>query len=86
MQGRTLAGIVTDRDLRSRVVAEGLSVTDPVPTIMTPSPVTVDADAVVFEVILEMVTRNINHLPIIEDGTPIGVLTTDCPLYTSRCV
>jgi len=77
MQGRTLAGIVTDRDLRSRVVAEGLSVTDPVPTIMTPSPVTVDADAVVFEVILEMVTRNINHLPIIEDGTPIGVLTTD---------
>lgn len=92
MLGRVLAGIVTDRDLRGRVVAEGLDVDAPVHTIMTPSPLTADADAVVFEVVLDMVTRNIHHMPITENGAPIGVLTTndivrverDNPLFLTR--
>ncbi|QQS02681.1 MAG: cyclic nucleotide-binding/CBS domain-containing protein [Austwickia sp.] len=92
MLGRVLAGIVTDRDLRSKVVAQGVDVAEAVHTIMTPSPVTADADAVVFEVLLDMVSRNIHHMPITEAGQPIGVLTTndivrveqDNPLFLTR--
>ena len=92
MLGRVLAGIVTDRDLRAHVVAEAVAVTAPVHTVMTPNPVTADADAVVFEIVLDMVTRNIHHLPIVDGETPIGVVTTsdivraeqDNPVFLTR--
>lgn len=92
MLGRTLYGIVTDRDLRARVVARGVDVRDPVHTVMTPSPLRADADALVFEVVLDMMTRNIHHMPIVDDGWPIGVVSTndimraeqDNPLFLTR--
>ena len=43
-----LVGIVTDRDLRRRVVAEGLPVDRPVSEIMTPDPISVDPDNAAF--------------------------------------
>src|SRR5215469_14623181 len=61
--GETL-GIVTDRDLRSRVVAAGVSGDAPLATIMTTPAYTVRADALGSEVLLDMLDRGIHHVPV----------------------
>lgn len=71
-----LAGIVTDRDLRNRVVAEGRDPGDPVATVMTADPVTASPDDLAFEVLMEMVGRAIHHLPVVDDGHLLGVVTS----------
>ncbi len=74
-----LVGIITDRDLRSRVVAEGLDVTTPVEDIMTIAPKAMHVDATVFDVTLFMVRNKIHHLPIVaasDDRTVLGIVTT----------
>ncbi len=76
MDGEELAGIVTDRDLRNRVVAAGVDPGRSVTAIMTTEPVTTPAESLAFEVLLEMVARNIHHLPVIDGGRPLGVVTT----------
>lgn len=71
-----LAGILTDRDLRNRVVAAALPLTSPVVQVMTPEPRTLPADALAFEALLEMLARDIHHLPVVDaDGRPLGLVT-----------
>ena len=66
MEDSRLVGIVTDRDLRNRVLAEGRDPADRVATVMTADPVTGSADDLAFELLMEMVGRNIHHLPIVD--------------------
>ncbi|QBR94003.1 putative nucleotidyltransferase substrate binding domain-containing protein [Nocardioides euryhalodurans] len=73
--GERLVGILTDRDLRSRVVAAGTDPAVAVSAVMTPEPVTGSPDAVALEVLLELVRRNLHHLPLLRDGRPVGVVT-----------
>jgi CBS domain-containing protein len=70
-----LVGILTDRDLRTRVLAAGADPAAPVSTVMTPEPTTSSPDALALEALLELVRRNIHHLPVVEDGRPVGVIT-----------
>jgi CBS domain-containing protein len=70
-------GIVTDRDLRERVIALGRSPDDPVATIMTTPLVTISPEAFVVEAVLEMSRRGIHHLLVVEGGQPLGVITGD---------
>ena len=60
-----LAGILTDRDLRTRVLAAGAAPSAPVETVMTADPFTVPDSATVFDAALEMMDRGINHLPVV---------------------
>ncbi len=76
MEDGRLVGMVTDHDLRSRVLAAGLDPQRPVSDIMTRDPVTRNADTLAFEILLDMVGRNIHHLPILEGGKPVSVVTT----------
>ena len=76
VDGGRLVGIVTDRDLRNRALAEGRDSADRVATIMTPDPVTGSVDALAFELLMEMVARNIHHLPIVDGGRLVGVVTS----------
>lgn len=69
-----LVGIMTDRDLR-RVVADGLDCNAPVSTLMTPDPSTVTGDALAFEVLMGMTQRRIHHLPVVDGGRPVGMVT-----------
>ncbi|MDO5502906.1 MAG: putative nucleotidyltransferase substrate binding domain-containing protein [Actinomycetia bacterium] len=76
MEGETLVGIMTDRDLRGRVVAAGRDPADPVREIMTADPVSADADSLAFELLLSMVARNIHHMPVTQHGAVIGMVTS----------
>ena len=68
-------GIVTDRDLRSRVIAAGLSPDEPVSAIMTEPAYTVSADRLGGDVMLDMLERNIHHIPVLSPaGEVLGVV------------
>ncbi|MEM8557074.1 MAG: DUF294 nucleotidyltransferase-like domain-containing protein [Bacteroidota bacterium] len=70
-----LFGILTDRDLRARVLAEGRDPDGPVRGVMTPSPAVIGADALAFEALLRMTGRNIHHLPVLDGGALAGMIT-----------
>jgi CBS domain-containing protein len=71
-----LLGIVTDRDLRSRCLATGLSDQMPISAIMTAEPCTLPPDAPGFEALLEMTRRGIHHLPVAEPGKLHGLVSS----------
>src|SRR6266566_8332893 len=69
-------GIITDRDLRSRVLAAGRTADVPVTQVMTSPIVTVPEETRVAEVLLGMLERGIHHLPVTDGtGTVIGMVT-----------
>jgi CBS domain-containing protein len=68
-------GMVTDRDLREKVVARGRSVEDPIKSIMSSSLIRVDARDYCFEAVLKMIKYNIHHILVIKDGQLTGVIT-----------
>jgi CBS domain-containing protein len=69
------AGIITDRDLREKVVARGRDVDGPVKDIMNLPLIRVDAKDFCFEAVLKMIKHNIHHIVVIKEGTLRGVLT-----------
>lgn len=84
-----VCGIVTDRDIRTRVVAERRDFEIAVADVMTPAPITLDGDAHAYEAALVMMQNHIHHLPITREGELIGMvsrsdfmrLETEHPLY-----
>ena len=70
-------GIVTDRDLRRRVVAEGRDpATTPVGAIMSSPLVTLRANAFAFEAVLEMTRHRIRHVVLVDEGRLVGVVSS----------
>jgi CBS domain-containing protein len=68
-------GILTDRDLRTRVVAGGLSLDAPVSEAMTAPAYTVAADRLGSEVWLDMLDRGVRHFPVVSaTGQVLGVV------------
>jgi CBS domain-containing protein len=68
-------GIVTDRDLRSRVVAAGVSPDEPVSAIMTSPVHAVRADSLGGDVLLDLLDRGVHHAPVLSAaGEVLGVL------------
>ncbi|NBB93325.1 MAG: CBS domain-containing protein [Gammaproteobacteria bacterium] len=70
----TLAGILTDSDLRRRIVAEGLPPSTPVGEVMSGNVASVQRDQFLFEALLVMLRQNVHHLPVLEHRRPVGVL------------
>lgn len=68
-------GILTDSDIRSKVVAEGLSSDLPVSKVMSQPVVTVDEKDPCFEVVLKMLQGNIHHAAVRREGDVHGVVT-----------
>lgn len=76
LEGDVLAGIITDRDLRTRHVAEALPANTPVAAVMTPAPETIDVDSTLFDATLLMTRRGYHHLPVTDEGRLAGMVTT----------
>lgn len=76
LEEKRLLGIVTDRDLRSRILAVGGSSDVPIEQVMTKAPVSLKTDALVMQAQMLMSERNIHHLPIVDDALRVmGMLT-----------
>lgn len=72
-----ITGILTDKDLRSRVLAPRLNLDNPVSMVMTPSPTTLSENKSIMEALVLMGKKNIHHLPIVSkhDMKPIGIIS-----------
>ncbi|WP_354003661.1 putative nucleotidyltransferase substrate binding domain-containing protein [Ramlibacter aurantiacus] len=70
-----LFGLVTDRDLRNRVLAEGLDPQRPVADIATLAPLTLDDSRPAYEALSLMARHNIHHVPVMADGRAVGIVT-----------
>ncbi len=69
-------GIVTDRDFRNRVLAEGLGVDTPVSKVVSQPLWTVPSWTPIYEAWMKLLDAGIHHLPIVRDGEIAGVLTS----------
>ena len=70
-----LIGIVTDRDLRNRCVAEGFDVDRPVRDIMTATVHSISKQAPAFEALMLMARLNVHHLPVMDRSELVGVIS-----------
>ena len=76
MSDDRLVGIMTDRDLRNRVVAEGRDLDRPVREIMTSDPISATVESMAFELLLAMVAKNIHHMPVTDAGRVVGLVSS----------
>ncbi|MEW6117058.1 MAG: DUF294 nucleotidyltransferase-like domain-containing protein [Nitrospirota bacterium] len=70
------AGIVTDKDLRNKVVAKGRDVGEAVSAIMSATLIKSEARDFCFEALLKMIRYNIHHLLVIDRGDIRGMITS----------
>ncbi|MGF1722281.1 DUF294 nucleotidyltransferase-like domain-containing protein [Vibrio kyushuensis] len=78
-------GIITDRDLCTRVLAEGRDPNEEVANVMTTEVISLDHNAYVYEAMLTMLRYNVHHLPVLKDRQPIGIIgVTDIVRYESQ--
>ncbi len=87
-----VVGIVTDKDLRTKVVAQGRSITEPVGSIMVSPVEKIGSHKVCFDALLMMMSKKIHHLAVERQNKIIGVITShdimvlqgSSPLYLFR--
>ncbi|GAA0359829.1 DUF294 nucleotidyltransferase-like domain-containing protein [Bowmanella denitrificans] len=70
-----LVGIVTDRDIRSRVVAARQSFDLPVRQFMTSPVINIDSQAPLFDAMQLMTSHNVHHVAVVSGNRPLGVIT-----------
>ncbi len=76
-------GIVTDRDLTGRVLAEGLGPDTPVARVLSRPLRTLAADAPLYEAWAALLDAGVHHLPVERAGEIVGVLTATDLLRSS---
>jgi CBS domain-containing protein len=91
-QHEHVVGILTDKDLRAKVVAEGLNYGIPVEKIMSSPVHVIQARALCFDALLQMMNLQVHHLAVEQNGKIVGVITAHdimvqqgtSPLYLFR--
>ena len=73
--GDQVRGILTTGDITSRAMAEGRAPETPIHAVMTPDPLSLPPTALVADVLHAMVERGITHMPVVEAGRLVGILT-----------
>ncbi|XP_042494921.1 CBS domain-containing protein CBSCBSPB3 [Macadamia integrifolia] len=77
-----LSGIITDKDISTRVVAEGLRPEQTIVSkIMTRNPIFVTSDSLAIEALQKMVQGKFRHLPVVENGEVTALLDITKCLY-----
>lgn len=91
-QSGSIVGIVTDNDLRKRVIAKGRDYNDPVATIMSSPVQTIPSHALCFDALLRMMNDRVRHLAVERGDQIVGVVSVrdimvqegSSPLYLFR--
>ncbi len=74
-QDDQLFGLITDRDLRNRVIAAGLDPARPVADIATLAPLTLQSQQSVFDAMVLMARQNVHHVPVLDGARIVGMVT-----------
>ena len=74
VEGRRLVGVITDRDIVIRCVAEKKPDTTKVSEVVSQNLVTVTPDTTVDEAAKLMAREQIRRLPVVENGNLVGVV------------
>ncbi len=77
-------GVVTDTDLRKKVIAKGHDITAPIADIMSSPLRCVQMDSMVSEVLLEMMETNIKHLAVRDRQSKVVGIVTNRDLLTAQ--
>ena len=75
VSNESLYGLVTDRDLVVRAVAEGRGADEPVGPLSSGNLIGVDADADVHEAMRLMRQHGVRRLPVLENGQVAGIVS-----------
>lgn len=76
LDGGKVAGIMSERDIIYCLRSDGAQILDwPVSRIMTAPAVTVSPDVPVLTALSQMTRRRIRHLPVVEDGRLVGIVS-----------
>ncbi len=75
LDNKSCVGIVTDKDIRRRCVAEGLPITASISEIMTNNMSTIDIKNNAYDALMTMTSKHIHHLPVTKQGEVVGMLT-----------
>ncbi|MBI4928682.1 MAG: cache domain-containing protein, partial [Anaerolineae bacterium] len=74
-EGSTIIGIVTDHDLRARVLAEKIPLTTPIQTIMSAPLTKISETALIYEALMRMEEKGVRHLAVQDrDGQIVSVI------------
>jgi CBS domain-containing protein len=76
-------GLVTDNDLRSKVVAQGFSIDRPIQEIVSCPLITIPSETQVFEAILVMMQHNVKHL-VVTDRSDLLAIATEKDLLMAQ--
>jgi CBS domain-containing protein len=68
-------GILTLKDVLRRVTLAGIPLATPIAAVMTASPTTLEGAAPVSDALLMMARQGIHHVPLVEGGRLIGVIS-----------
>lgn len=74
-EGERLVGLVTARDLVNKVLARGIDPAAPVRSVMAAEPIALTPDALGSDVLNRMLEHRIGHLPIVDQGRLVGMIT-----------
>ncbi|MCX8085147.1 MAG: DUF294 nucleotidyltransferase-like domain-containing protein [Calditerrivibrio sp.] len=77
LENGTALGIITDKDLRKKVVAKGLDYNTPVSSVMSSPVFTVESDITCFEAIVKMVSLGVHHLVVTDNSKILGVVDSE---------
>lgn len=75
LDNNSFIGIVTDKDIRRRCVAEGLPITTSICEIMTRDVSTIDVKSNAYDALMAMTAKHIHHLPVTKQGEVVGMVT-----------
>ncbi|QCD59324.1 CBS domain-containing protein [Streptomyces hawaiiensis] len=75
-EGQDVIGVLTDRDITVRAVADGADpMTVSAQTVCTRNPVTVSPDDRVATAVTLMREHAVRRLPVVENGLPVGIVS-----------
>ncbi len=77
IDGDTLVGMVTDRDLVRRGLAHGMALDARVDSVMSTPVVTIRADVDIHEAFALLRAHDVRRLAVLDEGRFVGVITVD---------
>ena len=81
---RTIKGIVTDADLRKKVIAKHMDMSQPISTIMSSPVISISADCQVFEAFLSMIENDKRHLAVYGQSGDITGIVSEKDLISAQ--